>query len=157
MAVLVLVEHDLGALSPAMARIVAAAETLGGPIDLLVAGQNAVAVAEQAALLGGVARVRTAEAAAPAAEVLAPLVAALAGDYSHIVAPATAMGRDVVPRLAAVLDLMPVTDVTAILAPDRFERPIYAGNAIETLHSPQSKQLLTLRASAFPPPKLRLG
>jgi electron transfer flavoprotein alpha subunit len=154
MAVLILAEHDLGTLSPAMARIVAAAEALGGPVDMLVGGQNAEAVAAQAALIPGVARVRTAEAVPLLAETLAPVLADLAAGYSHIVASSTAVGRDVIPRLAARLDLMPVTDVTAILAPDRFERPIYAGNAIETVKSAQPKQVLTLRASAFPPLKL---
>ncbi|HTJ58527.1 MAG TPA: FAD-binding protein [Devosiaceae bacterium] len=154
MAVLVLAEHDLGALSPAMGRVVAAAEALGGPVDVLVAGQNAQVVADQAALLPGVGRVRIAEAVAPTAETLTPLLASLAGDYDHIIAVSAALGRDVIPRLAASLDLMPVTDVTAIHGPNRFERPIYAGNAIETVVSEQPKHLLTLRASAFPPAKL---
>jgi len=154
MAVLVLAEHDLGALSPAVARVVAAAGALGGPVEILVAGQNAVAVADQAATLAGVARVRTAADVDLAAETLTPLLAALAPDYSHIVAISGAVGRDVIPRLAAKLDLMPVTDVTAVHGPNRFDRPIYAGNAIETVTSTQPKQVLTLRASAFPPPKL---
>jgi len=154
MAVLVLAEHDLGALSPAVARIVAACSALGGPIDVLVAGQNAVAVADQAAMLAGVSRVRTAADIDLTAETLMPLLAALAPDYSHIVAVSGAVGRDVIPRLAAKLDLMPVTDVIAIHGPDRFDRPIHAGNAIETVISNQPRQLLTLRASAFPAPKL---
>jgi electron transfer flavoprotein alpha subunit len=154
MAVLVLAEHDLGALSPAMARVVAAATTLGGPIDMLVAGQNATAVAAQAALLHELARVRTAENVAQTAETLSPLLAALAPDYTHIVALSAAVGRDVIPRLAAGLDLMPVTDVVAIHGPNRFERPIYAGNALETVVSGQPRHLLTIRASAFPAPKL---
>jgi electron transfer flavoprotein alpha subunit len=154
MAVLVLAEHDLGNLSPATARVVAAASALGGPVEVLVAGQNAAAVAAQAILLGGVARVLTAESAGPDAETLVPVLAGLATDHTHIVATAGAVGRDVIPRRAAKLDLMPVTDVTAILGPDRFERPIYAGNAFETVVSSQRRQLLTLRASAFPPPGL---
>jgi electron transfer flavoprotein alpha subunit len=155
MAILILAEHDLGTLSPAMARVVDAAAALGGPIDIVVAGQNAGPVADQAALLPGVARVRTAEAADLSAEPLAALLASLAGDYSHIVAVSGAVGRDVMPRLAAMLDVMPVTDIVAIHAPDRFERPIYAGNAIETIVSAQPRQILTLRASAFPLQKLR--
>jgi electron transfer flavoprotein alpha subunit len=152
MAVLILAEHDLGALSPAMSRVVAAAEALGGPVDVLVAGGDA-AVAAEAARLPGVARIRTAEHVAATAETLAPLLAALAGEYSHIVAVSGATGRDVMPRLAAGLDLMPVTDVIAVHGPDHFDRPVYAGNAIETVRSLQPKQLLTLRASAFPAPK----
>ncbi|HVW93271.1 MAG TPA: FAD-binding protein [Devosia sp.] len=153
MAVLVLAEHDLGALSPATARVVAAAQALGGPVDVLVTGQNAEAVADQAARLHGVRRVRTADGTAPTAETLVPLLEGLAGEYSHIVAVSAAMGRDAIPRLAARLDLMPVTDIVEILAPDRFRRPIYAGNAIETVRSEQPRQLLTLRASAFPAPR----
>jgi len=151
MTVLVLAEHDLGALSPATARVVAAAGALG-PVEVLVAGQNAVAVADQAALLAGVTRVRTAADVGLEAETLAPLLASLAADYTYIVAVSGGVGRDVIPRVAAKLDLMPVTDVTAIHGPDRFERPIYAGNAIETVVSAQSRQILTLRASAFLPP-----
>jgi electron transfer flavoprotein alpha subunit len=150
MAVLILAEHDLGTLSPAMGRLAAAAGALGGPIDVLVAGQNAGLVAEQAARLPGVARVRSAETVPATAETLVPLLAVLAPGYSHIVAPAAALGRDVIPRLAATLDLMPVTDVVAIHGPDRFDRPIYAGNAVETVRSAQPKHILTLRASAFP-------
>ncbi len=138
MAILILAEHDLGALSPAMPRVVAAAAALGGPIDVLAAGQNAGVVAEQAARLSGVARVRSAEATALTAETLAPLLAALAPGYSHIVAVSGAVARDTIPRLAAKLDLMPVTDVVAIRGPDRFDRPIYAGNAIETVVSRQT-------------------
>jgi electron transfer flavoprotein alpha subunit len=150
MAVLILAEHDLGTLSPATGRLVAAAAALGGPIDVLVAGQNATIVAPQAAILTGVDRVRTAEQVPQTAETLTALLLRLAPDYQHIVAPSVTIGRDVIPRLAAKLDLMPITDVVVIHGPDRFERPIYAGNAIETIRSPQPTQLLTLRASAFP-------
>jgi electron transfer flavoprotein alpha subunit len=153
MTVLVLAEHDLGALSAATARIVAAAETLG-PVDLLVAGQDVSAVAAEAAKLAGVEKVLVADSAALASlspEAVASLLARLAEPYSHIVAAAAATGRDAIPRLAAKLDLMPVTDVVAIHGPTRFDRPIYAGNAIETVSSGQSKHLLTIRASAFRP------
>ena len=153
MAALVLAEHDLGTLSPATARLVAAAEMLG-PVDVLVAGEGIDSVAFAAARMAGVARVRVTQDPALvslSAEALAPLLAELAGSYSHIIAGASAVGRDVIPRLAALLDLMPVTDVTAILGPNRFERPIYAGNAVERLSSTQSRHLLTVRASAFRP------
>lgn len=153
MSVLVLAEHDLASLSPATARVVAAAAELG-PVDLLVAGEGVDQVALEAAQIAGVSRVIVAQDTALAgqsAEVLAALLGTLAEPYSHIVANAGAIGRDVVPRLAAQLDLMPVTDVIAIHGPNRFERPIYAGNAIETVTSNQARHLLTVRASAFRP------
>ena len=153
MAVLVLAEHDLGTLSAATARIVAAAETLG-PVDLLVAGQGVSSVAAEAAKLAGVEKVLVADSAALASlspEAVAALLARLAEPYTHLVAAAAANGRDAIPRLAAKLDLMPVTDVVAIHGPTRFDRPIYAGNAIETVSSGQNKHLLTIRASAFRP------
>jgi electron transfer flavoprotein alpha subunit len=153
MTVLVLAEHDLGTLSAATARIVAAAAMLG-PVDLLVAGQGVSAVADEAAKLAGVEKVLVADSAALQSlspEAVAALLARLAEPYGHIVAAAAATGRDAIPRLAARLDLMPVTDVVAIHGPTRFDRPIYAGNAIETVSSGQGKHLLTIRASAFRP------
>jgi electron transfer flavoprotein alpha subunit len=151
MSVLVLAEHDLGHLSPATARIVAAA-TMLGPVDLLVAGQDVSAVAAEAAQIAGVQRVLVAEGESLfAAEALAALLADLAEPYTHILAASAATGRDAIPRLAAKLDLMPVTDVIAIHGPTKFDRPIYAGNAIETVSSGQPKHLLTVRASAFRP------
>lgn len=153
MAVLVLAEHDLGTLSAATARIVAAAEKLG-PVDVLVAGQGVSAVAAEAAKLAGVEKVLVADSATLASlspEAVAALLARLAEPYSHIAAAAASTGRDAIPRLAAKLDLMPVTDVVAIHGPTRFDRPIYAGNAIETVSSGQAKHLLTIRASAFRP------
>lgn len=151
MPVLVLADHDLGTLSPATARIVSAVSGLG-PVEVLVAGESIDQVAQAASGLAGVTRVHIAQDAALAAqsaEALTPLLAALAPNYTHIVAAAGSVGRDVFPRLAATLDLMPVTDVIAIHGPDRFERPIYAGNALETVVSNQSRHILTLRASAF--------
>lgn len=132
MGVLVLAESTFGA----TARIVAAAEMLG-PVDVL-------AFDAAPANLAGVARVLVAD-APPSAELLAHL----AEPYEHIIASAATTGRDIIPRLAARLDLMPVTDVIAIHGPNRFSRPIYAGNAIETVSSNQRKHLLTVRASAF--------
>jgi electron transfer flavoprotein alpha subunit len=153
MAVLVLAEHDLGTLSAATARIVAAAEKLG-PVDVLVAGQGVSAVAAEAAKLAGVVKVLVAASAALASlspEAVAHLLARLAEPYSHIAAASASTGRDAIPRLAAKLDLMPITDIVAIHGPTRFDRPIYAGNAIETVSSGQAKHLLTIRASAFRP------
>jgi electron transfer flavoprotein alpha subunit len=153
MTVLVLVEHDLGQLSAATARLVAAATPLG-PIHLLVAGQSVAPIADAAAKLAGVEKVLVVdspELASLAPEAVASLLASLAEPYSHIVAASAATGRDAIPRLAAKLDLMPITDVIAIHGPSRFDRPIYAGNAIETIASGEPKHLLTIRASAFRP------
>ncbi|MDB5539085.1 MAG: Electron transfer flavoprotein alpha subunit [Devosia sp.] len=153
MTVLVLAEHDLGRLSAATARIVAAAEKLG-PVDLLVAGEGVSAIAAEAAQLAGVEKVLVADSPALASlapEAVATLLARLAEPYEHIIAAAASTGRDSIPRLAAKLDLMPITDVVAIHGPTRFDRPIYAGNAIETVSSGQAKHLLTIRASAFRP------
>jgi electron transfer flavoprotein alpha subunit len=156
MAVLVLAEHDLGTLSPATARIAAAAAELG-PVDLLVVGEGVDQVAIAAAALAGIARVRVSqdpELNGLTAEALTPLLQRLAPEYTHVIAAAASVGRDVIPRLAARLDLMPVTDVVGILGPNRFQRPIYAGNAIETVSSNQPRHLLTIRASAFRPAAL---
>jgi len=153
MAVLVLAEHDLGKLSASTARIVAAAERLG-PVHLLVAGQGVTEVAAEAARIAGVEKVLVADSPALAeltAEAVAKLLAELAEPYGHIVAASASTGRDAIPRLAAKLDVMPVTDVIAIHGPNRFDRPIYAGNAIETIASGEPKHLLTIRASAFRP------
>jgi electron transfer flavoprotein alpha subunit len=145
MAVLVLADTDRGRLTPATARVVAAAAELG-PVDLLVDA----AAAEEARTLAGVQTVLAA-ALPVTAEALAPVLAKLAEPYTHIVAAANALGRDVIPRLAALLDIMPVTDITAILGPMRFERPIYAGNATETVSDGQPKHILSVRAPAFSP------
>ncbi|WP_421760806.1 electron transfer flavoprotein subunit alpha/FixB family protein [Devosia sp.] len=153
MAVLVLAEHDLGQLSPATARLIAAASTLG-PVDLLVAGEAVTAIAESAARIAGVAKVLVADTASLtnlAPEPLTALLERLAPGYTHIVAASAAPGRDAIPRLAAKLDLMPVTDIIAIHSPTRFDRPIYAGNAVETVSSSQATQLVTIRTSAFRP------
>ncbi len=147
MSVLVLAEVDNGALSPATARVVAGAAQLG-PLDVLVVGPGAAATA--AAALQQVNRVLSVT-AEPVADGLAALIESFAHDYAFIVAAASSVGKDVIPRLAARLDIMPVTDITAILSPERFERPIYAGNAVETVRDTQPKHLLTLRASAFRP------
>jgi electron transfer flavoprotein alpha subunit len=147
MAVLVLADVDQGRLTPATARVVAAAALLG-PVTVLADA----AAAHEAGALAGVTRVLSAP-LPNAADALAPVLAELSGPYTHIVAAANATGRDVMPRLAALLDVQPVTDVTAILGPTRFERPIYAGNANETVSDGQHKHVLTVRASAFAPAK----
>lgn len=147
MSVLVLAELDNGALSASTARIVAAASQLG-PVDLLVPGP--AAAADQAATIAGIAKVIHAEQAV-LADGLANLLAGLAEPYRVIAAAASTTGKDIMPRLAARLDIQPVTDIVAIEAPNRFVRPIYAGNALETVTDGQAKHVLTFRASAFRP------
>ncbi len=154
MPVLVLASHDAGKLSASTARAVTAATQIGGAIHLLVAGSGITAVADEAAPLAGVAKVLAADAESLAQAATAPLVAlieSLGDAYTHILGLSDAVGRDVLPRLAARLDIQPVTDITAILGPDRFVRPVYAGNGFETLVSPQVRQVLGIRAAAFAP------
>ena len=149
MSVLVLADHDAGALSPATARVVQGASALG-PVDLLVIGDDVDTVCQSAASLVGVTKVLVAKgnSLADGAEML---LSTLAVRYHYVVASAGSVGKDVMPRLAAKRDLMPVTDVVKILGPTRFERPIYAGNAVQTVSDNQPQHILTLRASAFRP------
>ena len=151
MSVLVLAEHDLGQLAPATARVIAAASQLG-PVDVLVVAEAAESIAADAATFTGAQKILAVSGLADApSDALVEILEGLAGQYDHIVAAASATGRDVIPRLAARLDLMPVTDIVAIHGPTRFDRPIYAGNAIETISSSQQRQILTIRPSAFAP------
>jgi electron transfer flavoprotein alpha subunit len=147
MSVLVLAEVDNGNLSPATARIVAAASTLG-PVDLLVPGPRSAA--DAASSLAGVTKVILGVDSLLANSLVATL-SSLAADYQYLVAAASTLGKDVMPRLAAKLDIQPVTDIVAIEGPNRFTRPIYAGNALETVSDSQSRHVLTFRASAFRP------
>ena len=149
MSVLVIADHDAGALSPATARIVQGAAELG-PIDLLVIGENIENVASQAATLTGVAKVLLVRGVS-AADADIAVIETLASRYHYVIQSAGSVGRDRMPRLAAKLDLMPVTDVVRILGPNRFERPIYAGNAVQIVADNQPRHILTLRASAFRP------
>ncbi|WIJ24682.1 electron transfer flavoprotein subunit alpha/FixB family protein [Devosia sp. RR2S18] len=151
MSVLLLADHDLGLLSPSTARLVNAVSQLG-PVDLLVLGEGIDQVATEASKISGVSRVLVGQGAGYGGmlpDAVVSLLETLTVRYQYVAAGATAVGRDVMPRLAAKLDLMPITDVVAILDPSRFERPIYAGNAVQTVTSNQAKHLLTLRASAF--------
>lgn len=148
MSVLLVADHDLGQLSPATARIVYAAAQLG-PIDLLVIGENGDKIGQQAAKLAGVHKVLLAQGVSFTDSDLA-LLEMLAQRYQYVIQSAGSVGRDRMPALAARLDLMPVTDVVEILGPNRFVRPIYAGNALQTITDPQAKHILTIRASAFP-------
>ncbi|MBO0905670.1 electron transfer flavoprotein subunit alpha/FixB family protein [Jiella sonneratiae] len=152
MTTLLIAEHDNQALSEQTAKALSAASKLGGDVDVLVAGSGASAAAEAAAKLSGVAKVLVADDAAYAhqlAEPLADLVVKLAGGYDAIVFAATTTGKNVAPRVAALLDVMQVSDVTAVVAPDTFERPIYAGNAVQTVKSKDAKKVITVRTSAF--------
>jgi electron transfer flavoprotein alpha subunit len=153
MTTLVLAEHDNTHLNEATAKAVSAAAKLGGDVHVLVAGKGARAVADEAAKLSGVAKVLLSESDAlehALAEPLAALLVALAPAYDALVAPATTAGKNVMPRAAALLDVMQVSDVIEVLGPDTFRRPIYAGNAIQTVKSRDPKKLLTIRIAAFP-------
>jgi electron transfer flavoprotein alpha subunit len=154
MAVLILAKHDNAHLNEATAKAVTAAKAMGGDITVLVAGHDAGAVAEAAARLDGVAKVIRVEGETYGhrlAEPLTELVRSLADGYSHIVFPATTSGKNVAPRLAALLDVMVISDVTGVAGPDSFERPIYAGNAIQTVQSADPVKVVTVRGASFAP------
>jgi electron transfer flavoprotein alpha subunit len=155
MAALVVAEHDNRTLKPATLNAVAAAQEIAGhEVDLLVAGTECRAVAEAGAAVGGVRKVLLAEDAAyyhGLAENVAPLIVKLAERYSHLLAPATTFGKNVMPRVAALLDVMQVSDISAVISPDTFVRPIYAGNALQTVQSTEPIKVITVRGTAFPP------
>jgi len=153
MTTLVIAEHDNKSLKDATAKALSAAKALGGEVHVLVAGKDARPAADAAAKLDGVAKVLLADADAYAhmlPEPVAALVVSLAGAYDALVAPATANGKNVMPRVAALLDVMQVSDIIKVVAPDTFERPIYAGNAIQTVKSADAKKAITVRTAAFP-------
>ncbi|MCL1861245.1 MAG: FAD-binding protein [Proteobacteria bacterium] len=152
MAILVIAEHDNAALKAATLNAVTAAGKLGGDVHLLVAGANLGTVSQAAAKVAGVAKVLVADAPqyeAQTPENLADLVKGLASGYSHIVAPATSAGKNLTPRVAALLDVAQISDVIAVEAPDTFVRPIYAGNALATVKSADPIKVLTVRTTAF--------
>jgi len=152
MASLVIAEHDNASLKPATLNTVTAAARCGGEVHVLVAGHNAAAAALAAAQIAGVAKVIHADAAGLAhglAENLAAQVLAMARNYSHILFPATASGKNVAPRVAASLDVAQLSDVTQVVSPDTFERPIYAGNAIATVQSDDAIKVITVRTTGF--------
>ncbi|MDO9600354.1 MAG: electron transfer flavoprotein subunit alpha/FixB family protein, partial [Azoarcus sp.] len=138
MAILVIAEHDNQAIKAATLNTVAAAVAIGGEIHLLVAGANCAAAAEAAARIAGVAKVLLADAPhyeAQTAENVAELVRGLAASYSHVLAPSTSAGKNMLPRVAALLDVAQISDIVAVEAADTFVRPIYAGNALATVKS----------------------
>jgi electron transfer flavoprotein alpha subunit len=155
MAALVVAEHDNSALKPASLNALAAAQEIAGPeVDMLVAGKDCRAVAEAATRAAGVRRVLLADDDAydhGLAENLAPLVVGLADGYAHLLAPATTAGKNLMPRVAALLDVMQISDISAVVAPDTFVRPIYAGNALQTVQSKDRIKVITVRCTAFPP------
>jgi electron transfer flavoprotein alpha subunit len=153
MTALVIAEHDNAALRGSTLNTIAAATQCGGDVHVLVAGHNADAVAEAAANIAGVSKVLVASAphlADGLAEGVAAQAMALASDYSHILAPATAYGKNILPRVAALLDVAQISEITKVVSPDSFERPIYAGNAIATVQSSDPVKVITVRTTAFP-------
>jgi electron transfer flavoprotein alpha subunit len=152
MSVLVLAEHDNAHLKDATLAAVTAAGELGGDVHVLVAGHNAKAVADEASKVAGVAKVLLADDAAYAAalaENVAPLIVSLMGGYDAVVAPATTRGKNILPRVAASLDVAQISEILSVEGPDTFTRPIYAGNAIATVKSADAKKVITVRGTAF--------
>ena len=152
MAILVIAEHDNASLKAATLNTIAAAAKIGGDVHVLVAGANCGAAAAEAAKIAGVGKVRVADAAhydAQTAENLAALIVANAAGYSHILAPGTSLGKNVSPRVAALLDVAQISDVVAVESADTFVRPIYAGNAMATVKSADAVKVLTVRTTAF--------
>ena len=154
MAILVIAEHDHGTLKGATLNTVAAAQKIGGEIHVLIAGHNAGGAAKAATQIAGVAKVLNAEAPHLGeflAENVASLVVALAKGYTHILAPATSNGKDVMPRAAALLDVQQVSEIVAVESADTFVRPIYAGNALATVKSKDAIKVITVRTTGFDP------
>jgi len=152
MTTLLIADHDNKSLKDATAKALTAASDLGGDVHVLVAGKDCGPAAEEAAKLTGVAKVLVADAEElehQLAEPLAALVVSLADGYEALVAPATTGGKNFMPRVAALLDVMQISDISAVLAPDTFERPIYAGNAIQTVKSNDAKKVITVRVAAY--------
>ncbi|RZJ18821.1 MAG: electron transfer flavoprotein subunit alpha/FixB family protein [Haliea sp.] len=154
MTSLVIAEHDNASIRGATLNTVTAAAQCGGDVHVLVAGHNAGEAAKAAAAIAGVAKVIHAEGehfAHGLAENMAAQVLAIAADYSHILFPATASGKNIAPRVAAKLDVGQISDITKVDSPDTFERPIYAGNAIATVQSLDEKKVITVRTTGFDP------
>ena len=152
MAVLLFAEHDGSALNEATAKTLTAAREMGGDVTVLCAGAGCGGVAREAAELEGVSKVICADAEAYGhgmAEPLADLIVSLSGGFEHLVAAATANGKNVMARVAGLLDVMILSDITRVVSPDTFERPIYAGNAIQSVRSDEARKVVTVRATAF--------
>ncbi|MEJ2375851.1 MAG: FAD-binding protein [Pseudolabrys sp.] len=152
MTTLLLAEHDNKTLKDATNKALTAAKELGAEVHVLIAGKECKAAAQAAAKLDGVAKVLMADAAPyehQLAEPTAALIVSLGGNYDAIVAPATTTGKNIMPRVAALLDVMQISDITKVISPDTFERPIYAGNAVQTVKSSDAKKIITVRTSTF--------
>lgn len=152
MTSLVIAEHDNKDLKPSTLTTITAANQIGGDIHILIAGSNCAAVAEQAAKIAGVSAIKVADDAQyehQLGEPVAALVKSVAGDYSHILAPATTFGKNFMPRVSALLDVAQVSDISAVVSADTFIRPIYAGNAMATVQSKDKTVLITVRGSTF--------
>ncbi|MEW9614922.1 electron transfer flavoprotein subunit alpha/FixB family protein [Shinella sp. S4-D37] len=152
MAILLLADHDNATLSDQTTKALTAASKIGSDVHVLVAGSNAKAAAEQAAKLSGVTKVLVADdqnLANNLAEPLAALIVSLAGSYDAIVSAATSVGKNVLPRVAALLDVAQVSEIVEVVSSDTFKRPIYAGNAIQTVQSTDDKKVITVRTASF--------
>ncbi|MCA3105448.1 MAG: electron transfer flavoprotein subunit alpha/FixB family protein [Rhodocyclaceae bacterium] len=154
MAILVVAEHDEGVLKSGTLNTITAATQIGADVTVLVAGDGSAAVAAEAAKVAGVSRVLVADAphyGKPTAENIAALVLSVAGHYGHVMAPATNFGKNFMPRVAARLDVAQISEISAVVSPDTFVRPIYAGNALATVQSKDAIKVLTVRPTAFEP------
>ena len=152
MASLVIAEHDNATLKDATHKTVSAAAQISTPVHVLVAGENCGGVADAAAKIAGVEKILLADAAIYAKQLAEPmqaLILSLADGYEAILAPATTTGKNILPRVAAKLDVPQVSEILKVISPDTFERPIFAGNAIETLQAPAGKKIITVRTTAF--------
>jgi electron transfer flavoprotein alpha subunit len=152
MAILVIAEHDNAAIKPALLNAVAAAQKIGGDIDILVAGHQCAGAAKAAAAIPGVKKVLVADAphyAHALAESLSTLIVSVAKGYSHVLAPSTSAGKNVLPRAAALLDVAQISDIVKVESADTFVRPIYAGNALATVQSSDAIKVITVRSTGF--------
>ncbi|MEN3929504.1 FAD-binding protein [Microvirga sp. W0021] len=152
MTTLLIADHNKSALKDATAKALTAARELGAPVHVLIAGSDSKGAADEAAKLEGVEKVLYCDSAVydhALAEPLADLIISLAGSYDALVAPATSVGKNVMPRVAALLDVMQLSDISKVISADTFERPIYAGNAVQTVQATDAKKVLTVRTTAF--------
>ena len=152
MSILVIVEHDNDTVNPATLNTVAAAQAIGGDIHAVIAGHNCSKAAEAVAAISGISKVIVSDAIENAnglAENIAPLLASMANIYSHILAPATTYGKNIMPRVAALCDTAQISDIIAVIDKDTFQRPIYAGNALATVKSDDALKIITVRSTAF--------
>jgi len=152
MTILVIIEHDKGAIAPATLNTITAANMLAEPVEALVAGDDVKQVANAALQIASISKVLIADSGEYAhhlAENLAPLIQQIAQNYTHVFAPATTFGKNIMPRAAALLDVMQISDIIEVISHDTFKRPIYAGNALATVKSSDSIKLITVRSTAF--------